>query len=65
MDGWILLAVIIVAIIISRKEKDWILDPFMGSGSTGEWCIKNNRNFVGIEIDTEVFEIAKQRLSNL
>ncbi len=45
-------------------EGDWILDPFMGSGSLGEWCIKNNRNYVGIEYDKEVFSLAKQRLEN-
>lgn len=46
-------------------EGDTILDPFMGSGSTGEWALKNNRNFIGIENDEEVFEIAQERLTNL
>ena len=52
-------------IILSSSEKDIILDPFMGSGSTGEACLKNNRNFIGIEIDTEYFNIAKERLKNI
>lgn len=46
-------------------ENDWICDPFMGSGSLGEWCIKNNRNYIGIELDKETFEIAKDRLDNI
>ena len=41
---------------------DVVLDPFMGSGSTGEWCKQNNREFIGIENDPEVFEIARKRL---
>jgi len=43
-------------------EGDWILDPFAGSMSLGEWCIKNNRNYVGVEDDKEVFELGKKRL---
>jgi len=43
-------------------EGDWVLDPFMGSGSTGAWCILNNRNFVGIENDPKVFMLANDRL---
>ena len=47
------------------NENDNILDPFMGSGSLGEWCVKNNRNYTGIENDKAVFDLAKQRLSLL
>jgi DNA modification methylase len=43
-------------------EGDLIIDPFMGSGSLGEWCINNNRNYVGIEYDEEVFNLAKERI---
>lgn len=46
----------------SSQENDIILDPFMGSGSTGEAAIKNNRNFIGVEICEEYFEISKKRL---
>jgi DNA modification methylase len=42
-----------------------IVDPFMGSGSTGIACKQLNRNFIGIEIDKEYFEIAETRISNL
>lgn len=43
-------------------EGDNILDIYMGSASLGEWCIKNNRNYVGIELDKEVFDLAEKRL---
>lgn len=43
-------------------EKVNILDPFMGSGSTGKACIKLGRNFIGYEIDAEYFDIASRRL---
>lgn len=43
-------------------EEDYILDIFMGSASLGEWCINKKRNYVGIEYDQEVFEIAKKRM---
>lgn len=41
---------------------DTVFDPFMGSGTTGKMAILNNRNFIGIEIDKEYFEIAKKRI---
>ena len=39
-----------------------VLDPFMGSGTTGIACLKLQRNFIGIEIDPSYFEIAKKRI---
>ena len=39
-----------------------ILDPFMGSGTTGVACAKLGRKFIGIEIDPDYFEIACQRI---
>lgn len=39
-----------------------ILDPFMGSGTTGVACVKLGRRFIGIEIDPGYFEIACQRI---
>lgn len=41
---------------------DIILDPFMGSGTTGVACVKNKRNFIGIEINKEYYNIARQRI---
>ena len=46
------------------NENDIILDPFMGSGTTGIACLNNNRSFVGIELDTEYFNNAKKRIDN-
>ena len=42
---------------------DTVLDPFMGSGTTGVAAIKEGRRFIGIEIDPDYFEIAVQRVS--
>jgi len=47
------------------KENDIILDCFMGMGTTGISCVKNNRSFVGIEIDKEYFEYSKNAIDNM
>ena len=39
-----------------------ILDPFMGSGTTGVACVKLGRTFTGIELDSDYFDIACQRI---
>ena len=49
-------------IISWSDEGDVILDPFMGSGTTGVACVNTNRNFVGIEINKNYFNIAKERI---
>lgn len=46
------------------RENETILDPFMGSGTTGEACIKLNRKFFGIELSPEYFSIAKERIAS-
>ncbi len=51
-------------ILIGSKEGDTILDPFMGSGTTGVVSKRLNRHFIGIEIDDVYFEIAKKRIEN-
>lgn len=43
-------------------EGDWILDPFLGTGSSAAWAKANKRNLVGIEIDPRMVEIAKERI---
>ena len=45
------------------KEEDTILDPTMGSGSTGIACKNMNRKFIGIEKDKEIFKVAEARLN--
>ena len=42
---------------------DRVLDPFMGSGSTGVAAIENNRRFVGIELDSNYFDMAAKRMN--
>ena len=44
------------------NEGDLVLDNCMGSGSTGVACKHLNRNFIGIELDDNYFEIAKKRI---
>ena len=47
----------------STNENEFVLDPFMGSGSTGIACANLNRNFIGIELDEKYFGIAKNRIN--
>jgi site-specific DNA-methyltransferase (adenine-specific) len=44
------------------NEGDTVLDNCMGSGSTGVACANLNRNFIGMELEEEYFEIAKERI---
>jgi DNA modification methylase len=44
------------------RENDVVLDPTMGSGSTGEACKNMNRNFIGIEKDEDIYNVAFKRL---
>jgi site-specific DNA-methyltransferase (adenine-specific) len=46
----------------ATKEGDLVLDPFLGSGSTGIACLKLGRRFVGIEIEPTYFDAACARL---
>jgi len=45
-------------------EEDFIVDPFMGSGSLAVWCKMNNRSYLGFENNQEVFDLAKKRIEN-
>ena len=44
------------------QPSDTILDPFMGSGTTGVACVKMSRRFIGIEIEPKYFDIACRRI---
>jgi site-specific DNA-methyltransferase (adenine-specific) len=46
------------------KTTGTVLDPFMGSGTTGAACMALNRSFIGIEIEPKYFDIACQRIEN-
>lgn len=43
-------------------ENETVLDNCMGSGSTGVACVRNGRNFIGMELQEKYFEIAKNRI---
>ena len=49
---------------IHTNENDVVLDPFMGSGTTGLACVLNNRKFVGVEVNPEYFNIAEKRIKD-
>lgn len=44
------------------NENDTVLDCFMGSGTTGVACVNTNRNFIGIELGENYFNIARNRI---
>ena len=41
---------------------DTVLDPFMGSGSTGVACVQEGRRFIGMEKEEKYFEVARKRI---
>ena len=45
------------------NENDLVLDPFMGLGTTGISCKKMNRDFIGIELDKNYYDIAEKRIN--
>ena len=50
---------------IATRPKDTVLDPFMGSGTTGVACKILDRNFIGFEMKKEYFEIAEGRIDSI
>ena len=46
------------------NEGDTVLDNVMGSGTTGVACKNLNRNFIGMELDEDYFNIAKERIES-
>lgn len=51
-------------VINSSQEGDVVLDPFLGSGTTGVACVNTHRNFIGMELDKDYFDIAEKRINN-
>ena len=47
------------------NENETVLDNCMGSGSTGVACVNTNRHFIGIELDENYFNVAKQRIESV
>lgn len=52
-------------ILAGSPEGGYVLDPFFGSGTSGEVALKHNRKFIGVELNPEYIEIAKRRLSGV
>lgn len=50
---------------VLTNEGETVLDPFMGSGSVGVAAQKNNRNFIGVEINENYFQIATRRIQEV
>ena len=46
----------------STKENEIVLDPFLGSGTTGVACVNTKRQFIGIEKDAKYFDMACKRI---
>jgi site-specific DNA-methyltransferase (adenine-specific) len=46
------------------NEGETVLDFTMGSGTTGVACVKTGRNFIGIELDNDYFQLAKDRIND-
>ena len=54
--------VALVMWLLGMVKGQTILDPYMGSGTTGVACIRDGRNFIGVEKDAKYFEIAVERI---
>ena len=52
-------------ILCSSNKNDLILDPFMGTGTTGAVAKKLGRNFIGIEKDKKYFKVSEQRIKKV
>lgn len=56
------LNIIRTLIINSSREGELVYDPFMGSGTTAEACLIENRQFIGSEIDSKYYKVANDRI---
>ena len=54
--------VALISALLAKCPGKTILDPFMGSGSTGAACVQSGRRFIGIEIEPKYFDIACKRI---
>jgi DNA modification methylase len=52
-------------VLAATNEGDTILDPFMGSGTTGVVAKMHKRNFIGIEKDPSYVELSKRRIESI
>lgn len=54
---------ILPCILAGSKDNDLVLDPFSGSGTTGEVALKHNRNYIGLELNPEYAKLSEKRLT--
>ena len=52
-------------ILAGSRPGDVVLDPFNGSGTTGQVSLENGRNYIGIELNPEYIKLTEKRLANL
>jgi DNA modification methylase len=50
-------------ILAGSKENDIVLDPFSGSGTTGEVALQHGRNYIGLELNPEYAKLSEKRLT--
>ena len=55
---------VIPCLLAGCPEKGTVLDPFAGAGTVGVVCKKNNRNFIGVELNPEYVKIAEKRIED-
>ena len=55
---------ILPCILAGSKEGDTVLDPFSGSGTTGEVALQNNRNYIGFELNPDYAKLSEKRLTD-
>ena len=74
LDGFFIWIRIVVAVLVGiicannfnkTNEKDLVVDLTMGSGSCGVASVNTNRNFIGIEMNDNYFEIAQKRINEI
>ena len=51
-------------VLAGSKEGDTVLDPFSGSGTTGEVALNHNRNYIGLELNPDYAQISEKRISD-
>nr|VFJ89840.1 MAG: site-specific DNA-methyltransferase (adenine-specific) [Candidatus Kentron sp. H]VFJ90886.1 MAG: site-specific DNA-methyltransferase (adenine-specific) [Candidatus Kentron sp. H]VFJ97906.1 MAG: site-specific DNA-methyltransferase (adenine-specific) [Candidatus Kentron sp. H] len=51
-------------ILAGSRPGDWVLDPFFGAGTVGAVCERRHRNYVGIELNLEYVELAREQIRN-
>lgn len=49
-------------VLIFSNKGDTVLDFCMGTASSGEACLRNNRNYIGIDIDKQCYKVAEERI---